>query len=136
MSATSPIVSEHRLASSVDLRLPQTRSIGVELGSVTGEWLYGEPLSLTRYPRGHTPTAVSGQSVPDEQQWTLLNLVQLAQELNECFVVIGARSQLEDEMRVTTIRCVRQRAGQRQPFPVEAMAQHRCVASGCPGRSY
>jgi hypothetical protein len=51
------------------------------------------------------------QSVPDEQHWPLLDLVQLAQEVDQQFVVLGARTQLEDEVRITAIRFVRQRAG-------------------------
>ena len=49
-----------------------------------------------------------GQSIPDQQHSTVFGLVELAQELNQCFVVIGARTQLKEEVSIAAIGFVRQ----------------------------
>jgi hypothetical protein len=46
------------------------------------------------------------QAIPDQQHRTLLDFVQIAQELDECFVVVGARTQLEEQVRIPAIRLV------------------------------
>jgi len=52
------------------------------------------------------------QAVPDEQHATLLDRVHVAQELDEHFVVVGARTQLEHEVSITAIWFVGQRTSQ------------------------
>ena len=60
----------------------------------------------------HPPTTTGGQSVLDQQYPWLLDLLQIAQELDEHFIFAAARTQLEDEVSITDIRFVYQRAGQ------------------------
>ena len=84
---------------------------GIDFRCVAWEWLDGQPVLLAGDPVAHPMASMRRQSVPDEQHWPLLDLVQLAQELDQQFVVIGARTQLEDEVRITAIRFVRQRTG-------------------------
>jgi hypothetical protein len=44
------------------------------------------------------------QSVPDQEHGPLLDCLHVAQELNQRFVVVGARTQFEDQVRSTAIR--------------------------------
>src|SRR5437016_12871087 len=74
--------------------------------------------------------AMRRQSVPDQQHGTPLDLVQLGQELDQCFVVVGARTQFKEEVRITAVGFVRQGTSQRQPFPGEAMVKHGCWPLG------
>jgi len=62
---------------------------------------------------------MGGQSVPDQQHATLFDRVQLAQELDQCFVVVGARTQLEDEVSIAAIGFVRQ--GTKSPIDLSAL---------------
>ena len=62
-----------------------------------------------------------------------LDLVQFAQKCDQCFVVVGARTQLEEQVRIAAIRFVGQGASQRQPLPVEPVGQHGRMATRRPG---
>jgi hypothetical protein len=55
-----------------------------------------------------------GQTIPQQQQPAAgFELMQLDEEFDQRFAVVGARTQLKYEMSVTAIRFVDQRRGQR-----------------------
>ncbi len=84
---------------------------GIDFRCIAREWLDGQPVPLAGDPVAHPMAPMRRQSVPDEQHRPLLEFVHLAQEVDQQFVVVGARTQFEDEVRSTAIRFVRQRAG-------------------------
>src|SRR6266542_3388401 len=108
----------------------------IDVRRIARQRLDAQPIALAGDPLQHVSAAMRGQSVPDQQHPTVLDVVHIRQELNERFVVVGARTQFEDQVCITAIRFVHQGTGQRQPLPAEPMAQHRGVAPGCPGRTY
>ncbi len=86
---------------------------GIEVWRVTRQSFDAQPIALAGDPVQHAPAAMRGQPVPDQQHATLLDVVHVGQELNQRLVVVGARTQLEDEVRIATIGFVRQSTGQR-----------------------
>jgi hypothetical protein len=58
------------------------------------------------------------QSVPDQHNQS----IQHAEELDKCFVVVGATIELKDEVGIAAVGFVRQGTGQRRSFPSEPMA--------------
>jgi len=122
---------EHRFAELFRLEAAPNLLDGIDVRCVAREWLNGQPVALAGDPVAHLMAAMRRQAVPDEQHWPLLEFDQLGQEVDQQFVVIGARTQFEDEVRSTAIRFVGQCAGERQPFPIEAVAQHwRATGAG------
>ena len=109
----------------------------VEVVSIAWQRLDPQPVTLAVEPVVHASAVMRGQPVPDQHHRSvLLKLMQLGEELDERFVVVGARTQLEDEMRVAAIRFVGKCTGQGQPFPVEPMVQDWRVAAWRPGRPH
>src|SRR5918911_1939377 len=70
----------------------------VQVWGITGKRLGGQPVALAGDPFAHTSASVRRQAVPDQQHATLLEVAQLAQELDEAFVIVGARTELEDKV--------------------------------------
>src|SRR2546423_6404851 len=63
-----------------------------------------QTVTLAVEPIAHASAVMRGQPVPDQHHRSvLLELMQLGEELDERFVVVGARTQLDDEMRVGAI---------------------------------
>src|SRR4051812_41082378 len=62
------------------------------------------------------------QSNPDAQHVALFEGVQRIQERNQRFVVEGARTPLEEQMRITFTGSDGQRTSQSQPFPDRSAA--------------
>ena len=60
-------------------------------------------------------------------------LVQVFQEADQRLGVVGVLLDLEHQRGLAAVRPVGQRAGHRQPGPVEPVAQHRGLAAGRPG---
>jgi hypothetical protein len=58
-------------------------------------------------------------SVSNDQHWTPLDVVQIAQEGDKTFIVMGARTPFEDEVRIPAIQFVGKRPGQGQLFPID-----------------
>jgi hypothetical protein len=86
--------------------------------------------TLARDPVHYSSAAMRGQPVPEQDhRAVLLEFAQVAQELNQGFIVVGTRTPLEHEEGVTAIGFVHQRAGYGQPLPNESMAQHRIGAT-------
>ena len=56
------------------------------------------------------------QAVPDQDHPTLLESVHVVQELDEGLVVVGTRTQLENEVSIAAIRFVDEGTGYREPF--------------------
>ncbi len=87
------MVSKHRLASSLDFRLPHTCSVRTDVRSITRQRLDAQPVALAGDPLQHAAAAMRGQSVPQQEHGAvLLELVQERQKLDECFSVVGART--------------------------------------------
>jgi hypothetical protein len=136
-SAVSSMVSKHRLASSLDFRLPHTCSVRIDVRSIPRQRLSAQPVVLSGNPVQHAAAAMCGQPIPDQQHRALLlQLMQVAQEFDKGFLVVGARTQLKDEVGITAIGFVHQRAGDGQSLPSEAVAQHGRLASRRPRGSH
>jgi hypothetical protein len=85
----------------------------VEVRRIAGQAFNPEPVMLAGDPLAHASAAMRRQAVPDQHyRALLLELAQLAQELDQGLIVVGTRTELEDEMRVAAIRFVRQGASQ------------------------
>jgi len=81
-----------------------------------------------RYEGSRSQTKTT-QSMP-------LKMVQVRQELDQRFIVVGARTQLEHEVGVTAIRFVHQRTGYGEPLPDEPVVQRWRLASRRPSRPH
>src|SRR5947209_5222729 len=77
-------------------------------------------MPLAGDPVANPTVAMRGQSIPDQKHWALFDLIQLAQEFDQRFIVVGARTQFKEEVSIAAIGFVRQGTSQRQPFPGEA----------------
>ena len=60
-------------------------------------------------PVAHAVAVMRWQSVPDEQDGTLLDVVPIAQELDESFIVVDSRRHIEHEVRIAAIWFIGQR---------------------------
>ena len=112
IASTSAIVSRHRLASSVDLRLPKTCSVGFSSG-VAWQAFDGQPRALLVDPVSHAPTAMGRQAIPQQQHPTVrFETMQFPDKLDQGLAVVGARTQLKHEMSVATVGLEHQRCSQ------------------------
>ena len=59
--------------------------------------------------------------------------MELAKELDQALFVVGARERPEHEPGVVAPGGVADNGRHRQPFPVEGVGEHRCLAPGRPG---
>src|SRR6266852_3483145 len=110
---------------------------GIEVRSIAWQRLNAQPIALVGDPVQHASAAVRWESIPDQDDRALLlMLMHFAEKVDQGFIVVGARTQLKDEVGVTAIGFVRQYAGDRQPLPREVVPQHGRLASGCPGGSH
>ncbi len=78
----------------------------IEIRGISWQTLEAEPVALTGDPFRHASSAMGRQPIPDQQHRTLLMLVQECQEFNQCFVVVGARTQFEHKVRMAAIRFI------------------------------
>jgi hypothetical protein len=94
----------------------------IEIRSIARYWLDPQPDALVGSPLHHPSAAMRGQPVPQQDHRTVpLNLMHICQKLDQHFVVVGARPQLENEVSVTGIGFVHQRGSHGQPLPGEVM---------------
>jgi len=82
----------------------------------------------------HTPAPVRRQLVPEQDHLLATEVAtEVADELDQALVVLGAGASLELEAGSPPVPAVGQRRGHRDPLPVEAVAENRGLAAGCPG---
>jgi hypothetical protein len=76
----------------------------IELRRVGRQAFDRQPRAVVVDPVGHVATAVGRQTIPQQHRPAArFELVQIGQELNQAFAVVGARTQVKHEMRVTCI---------------------------------
>ena len=108
----------------------------IELWSIPRQSLDGEPVALAGDPIRHAPAPMRRQPIPDQQHQAVhLMLMQFRQKSDQCFIVVGARTQRKDEVRIATVRLVDHSTSDGQPLPGKAVVEHWRLASGRPSRS-
>src|SRR5262249_7451993 len=109
----------------------------IRLWCIAWQPLHRQPGALAIDPVRDAPAAMGWQTVPQEHHRTpSFELMQFHQELEQAQAVVGARTQLKDEVRITAIGLIHQRCSQRKPFPHKPVAQHWSVTSGRPGGAH
>lgn len=76
----------------------------------------------------HDQAAVSGEAIPEKERTLTAEVVaELAQELDQALVCMGARAEMEVEPGATTVPAVTERRGCRGPRPVPKSGHHISV---------
>jgi hypothetical protein len=99
-----------------------TRASRARVGRSSGHRAVGAS-GLHDRGTGMVPGLTRGRAVPHHRS-LLFELVRLAEKVNKRFVVVGTRTKLEDEMRVTAIGFVGECTRQRQPLQVGELPEH------------
>ena len=108
----------------------------IEVWSIPRQSLDSEPVPLAGDPIRHAPAPMRRQPIPDQQHQAVgLMLMQFRQKFDQCFTVVGARTQRKDEVRIATVRLVDHSTSDGQPLPGKAVVEHWRLASGRPSRS-
>jgi len=90
----------------------------IQLWSITGQALDGQPPALIRHIVAHQVTLMSRQPIPDQNHRLSTEVTaKIPQERNQPAVGVAARVGLKEEAGVASIPPERQRASDGQPFP-------------------
>src|SRR5437660_832159 len=106
----------------------------VQLGRVGGQPPHVQPVPLPGQVLRHQLAPMGGQTVPEQDHLLAPEVpTELADELDQRVLVVGAILGLEVEPGAGAVPAVGEGGGHRDPLPVEGMAEDRGLAPGCPG---
>ncbi len=84
----------------------------IEFWGVPWQPLDAKPVPLIGQPFRHASTAMGRQSIPDQQdQSVLLMPMEFLEKLDEAFGVVGARKRLKDEVGIASVGLVEAHRG-------------------------
>ena len=99
----------------------------VQFGSIGGKVFQPQTPFLLLYELPYCTAAVTGQSIPNDQQFPGNVAQQMGEELDDLRAADRSRKQAEVEVPPSHAR------DRRQALPVEVVLQHRRLSAWCPG---
>ena len=105
----------------------------VEVGSVAGQALDGEPGTLRAQVRLHGCTLMRREAIPDQDDSSMAKLpLQVGEEFHEGHIVVTARSRLEAQTAAPEVPPKRHGDGDGELLPIEGVDQDGRLAAGRP----